>query len=292
MPKKYYSLVTNTDQSTADLYIFGYIISGWATAANEFFGLDTGDTSGLSIVKELKEISADTINVHINSMGGLTSEGLAIYNTLKNHSAKIVTMVDGFACSAASLIFMAGDERIMGDASLLMIHNAWMTAQGNAHQLRATAEELDKISEAAANAYASKINISREELDALLDGAEHDGTWISPEEAVEMGFATSIDKTSADGINQSAMSSLMRRMNSTAAQKADPDLKEIIRQTVEETVKAMSRSSIDVNDGLIYVTSADLAIPHDHIKVSEELIAKPEQKSLASRLFAMKKEKE
>lgn len=292
MPKKYYSLVTNTDQSTADLYIFGYITSGWSTAFDEAWGWDTGDVSGLSIVKELREVSADTINVHINSMGGLTAEGLAIYNTLKNHSAKIVTIVDGFACSAASLIFMAGDERIMGDASLLMIHNAWMTAQGNAHQLRATAEELDKISEAAANAYASKIKISREELDALLDGAEHDGTWISPEEAVEMGFATSIDKTSADGINQSAMSSLMRRMNSTASQKADPDLKEIIRQTVEETVKAMSGSYTDANDKIVplpHKPSADLAISKDYIKVSEEIIAEPEQKSLASRLFAMKK---
>lgn len=292
MPKKYYSLATNTDQSTADLYIFGDIASGWSTAIDEACGWDTGDVSGLSIVKELRDVSADTINVHINSMGGLTSEGLAIYNTLKNHSAKIVTMVDGFACSAASLIFMAGDERIMGDASLLMIHNAWMTAQGNAHQLRATAEELDKISEAAANAYASKIKISREELDALLDGAEHDGTWISPEEAVEMGFATSIDKTSADGINQSAMSSLMRRMNSTAAQKADPDLKEIIRQTVEETVKAMSGNTPDVNGGIVtlpYMTSADITISNDYIKTSKD-IAEPKQESLASRLFNMKKE--
>jgi ATP-dependent protease ClpP protease subunit len=294
MPKKYYSLVTNADQSTADLYIFGDITSGWSTAIDEAWGWDTGDVSGLSIVKELRDVSADTINVHINSMGGLTAEGLAIYNTLKNHSAKVVTMVDGFACSAASLIFMAGDERIMGDASLLMIHNAWMTAQGNAHQLRATAEELDKISEAAANAYASKINISREELDALLDGSEHDGTWISPEEAVEMGFATSIDKTSADGINQSAMSSLMRRMNSTAAQKADPDLKEIIRQTVEETVKAMSEPSLTVRDGNIsslYASSADITISNDYIKTSKDIIAEPEQKSLASRLFNMKKEK-
>jgi ATP-dependent protease ClpP protease subunit len=294
MPKKYYSLVTNADQSTADLYIFGDITSGWSTAIDEAWGWDTGDVSGLSIVKELRDVSADTINVHINSMGGLTAEGLAIYNTLKNHSAKVVTMVDGFACSAASLIFMAGDERIMGDASLLMIHNAWMTAQGNAHQLRATAEELDKISEAAANAYASKINISREELDALLDGSEHDGTWISPEEAVEMGFATSIDKTSADGINQNAMSSLMRRMNSTAAQKADPDLKEIIRQTVEETVKAMSETSLTVRDGNIsslYTSSADITISNDCIKTSKDIIAEPAQESLASRLFNMKKEK-
>nr|DAT59354.1 MAG TPA: Putative ATP dependent Clp protease [Caudoviricetes sp.] len=39
---------------------------------------------------------------------------------------------DGFACSAASVIFMAGDERIINEASLLMIHNAWTYANGNA----------------------------------------------------------------------------------------------------------------------------------------------------------------
>ena len=55
MPKKYYSLVTNTDQSTADLYIFGDITSGWLTGYNERYELETGDVSGISIVKELKE---------------------------------------------------------------------------------------------------------------------------------------------------------------------------------------------------------------------------------------------
>jgi hypothetical protein len=81
-------------------------------------------------------------------------------------------------------------------------------------------------------------------------------------------------------------------MNSTAAQKADPDLKEIIRQTVEETVKAMSGNAPDVNDKIVplpYMTSADLTISNAYIKTSKGIIAEPKKESLATRLFNMKK---
>ena len=193
MPNKYYSLTVNDQDSTADLYIFGDIIDEFDRALDEWwFGSDIGSVSGLSIVNDLEALDVDTINVHINSYGGLTSEGLAIYNTLKNHRAKVVTWCDGFACSAASIVFMAGDERVMGDASLLMIHNAWTSTSGNAAELRDQADVLDKISQGAANSYASCINLSREELDQLLDGPDHQGTWILPEEALEWGFCTAI----------------------------------------------------------------------------------------------------
>ena len=172
MPKnKYYSLTVNEQDSTADLYIFGDIVDELDRALDEWwFGTDLGAVSSLTIVNDLEALDVDTINVHINSYGGLTSEGLAIYNTLKNHKAKVVTWCDGFACSAASIVFMAGEERIMGDASLLMIHNAWMSATGNAVELRDQADVLDKISQGSANAYASAINLTREELDKLMDG--------------------------------------------------------------------------------------------------------------------------
>ena len=81
-------------------------------------------------------MDTDEIEVHINSNGGAVSEGLAIYNVLKNSKAKVTTYCDGFACSPASVIFMAGDERVMNGASLLMIHDAWTYGQGNAAELR------------------------------------------------------------------------------------------------------------------------------------------------------------
>jgi len=175
--KKYYSLETNS--SEADIYIFGDITS-W-----EYF---ENDVSSYTLSKELQMLDVDRINVHINSYGGEVAEGLAIYNMLRNHKAKVRTVCDGFACSIASVIFMAGDERIMNSASLLFIHNAWTMAVGNAQQLRKEADDLDVISQGAFAAYMALANIPEETLREML-GAE---TWILPEDALEMGFATAI----------------------------------------------------------------------------------------------------
>ena len=179
MGKKYYALETNGKE--ADIYIFGDITS-W-----EWFD---SDVSSYTLSKEIQELGDDieTINVHINSYGGEVAEGLAIYNMLRNHKAKIRTYCDGFACSIASVIFMAGDERIMSNSSLLMVHNAWMYTAGNADQLRKDADDLDKINQASINAYMQHINITEDELKKLLD----EETWILPSEALEMGFATAI----------------------------------------------------------------------------------------------------
>lgn len=213
--KKFYSMETNQETRTADILIFGDIVDAFNTGLNEAWDMDLGEVSGLSIAKEIKALDVDTINVHINSMGGYTSEGLAILNVLKCHPAKIVTFCDGFACSAASLVFMAGEERVMGSASALMIHNAWIDAEGNAAQLRQTADTLDKISKAAGNAYAEVVNIDRKDLDDMLDGENHEGTWILPDEAVSMGFATKIAQNDASSIaNQSVMRQIMQKVKS------------------------------------------------------------------------------
>ncbi len=211
--KKYYSLVDSGN--SADLYIFGDIVDSLSTAIDEACQLDSGDTSGYSLVKDLNALSKDInqINVHINSFGGYTNEGIAIYNTLKNSNAKVVTYCDGFACSAASLVFMAGDERIMGNGSMLMIHNAWNQAIGNAEELRQQADELEKISKSASECYLDKVSISEEELQTLLDGTNHNGTWISASEAVDMGFATKISKSDdASSVANQSVKQLLSNM--------------------------------------------------------------------------------
>jgi len=176
--KKYYAL--SIAKNEADIYIFGDITS-WEWLEN--------DISSYTLSKEISALTdVDTINVHINSYGGEVAEGLAIYNSLRNHPAKIRTICDGFACSVASVIFMAGDERIMNSASLLMVHNAWMYAEGNSNDLRKAADDLDKITQACINAYMSRVSVSEEQLKALLDAE----SWILPADALEMGFATSV----------------------------------------------------------------------------------------------------
>jgi len=198
---RYFQLVQDTED-TADLYIFGDICK-WAWE-------EDGDANGMTIVKKLRALNVKTINVHINSYGGDVSEGLAIYNVLRESSAQIVTVCDGFACSAASVVFMAGDKRIMRPASLLMIHNAWTYAMGNAAELRKSADDLDTITQASVEAYKQVATISEDEIKALMDAE----TWILPDDAVAYGFATDIDDDDddEDELMQSAFGLISQRL--------------------------------------------------------------------------------
>lgn len=189
----YYAL--ETKGSEANITIYGDITS---------FPWLEGDVSSANLSNKLAALGdVSRINVFINSYGGEVAEGAAIYNALKRHPAKVVTYCDGFACSIASVIFMAGDERIMNEASLLMVHNAWQCAAGNAAQLRKAADDLDKVNQIALTAYKEHFKGSEDELQALLDAE----SWILPSEAVEHGFATSIVKPDSDKASQSARAS-------------------------------------------------------------------------------------
>jgi len=206
--KLYYALETNGTE--ASLNIFGDITS-WPWLES--------DVSAYNLSKKLDELSdVSKIDVYINSYGGEVAEGLAIYNALKRHKAKVVTHCEGFACSIASVIFMAGDERVMSESSLLMVHNAWTRGVGNAAELRKQADDLDKITQASITAYKAHSNLSEEEIKALLDAE----TWILPEEAIEYGFATAIDETESDKTSQSARAALVNIVKGAVKQAGDP----------------------------------------------------------------------
>lgn len=176
--KKYYAL--DTRDGEVDIYIYGDITSQpW----------EESDVTSFSLSSQLAALDEDTkINVYINSYGGEVAEGLAIYNALKRRGEHVSTYCDGFACSAASVVFMAGYNRIMYPTSLLFIHNAWTLSSGDSDQLRKDADDLDVITAASESAYLADVNISVDALKSMMD----DETWISPEQALEMGFATQI----------------------------------------------------------------------------------------------------
>lgn len=196
--KKYYSLAKQNNE--AELYIYGDITS-WEYLES--------DVSSYTLSRELRELDVETINVYINSYGGEVAEGLAIYNSLVRHKAKVITHDDGFSASIAAVIFMAGDERIMTIASLLFIHNAWMATAGNASQLRKEAGDLETITAASVAIFMKHINITEEALKAMLDAEK----WLLPKDALEMGFATSIvGETSSKNASQSVKKMLFEML--------------------------------------------------------------------------------
>lgn len=140
--------------------------------------------------KDLKETpKGQDINLHINSPGGSVTDGIAIYNMLKRHEGAVHVFIDGIAASMASVIAMAGNTITMPENTLMMIHNPWGGAIGDAEELRKTADVLDKMKESLISAYASKSGKDHDEISQIMDAE----TWYTGAEAVEHGFATDLE---------------------------------------------------------------------------------------------------
>lgn len=192
---KYLNFRKLNEQET-ELYIYGDIRKkDWI---DDWFGTGKDVTEAFSLKDALAKIDTPILTVRINSYGGSVSEGLAIYNLLQDYKGHLRTVVDGFACSAASVIFMAGAERIVPESGLLMIHNAWNRATGDSNAMKKAAEDLEKQTQPSVNIYVSKTGLSEEKVKEMMD---HE-TWITSKEAFELGFATNLEK------NDSAKQSL------------------------------------------------------------------------------------
>jgi ATP-dependent Clp protease protease subunit len=138
--------------------------------------------------------------VHINSPGGGVFSGIAIHNTLKNHSALKSVYIDGMAASIASVIAMAGDEIIMPKNSMMMIHNPMSWAVGYEEDLRKEADLLAKVKTPILESYmARNKKIDKDKISQLMNAE----TWMTAEEAVELGFADKFDAKKEATINMS-----------------------------------------------------------------------------------------
>ena len=156
--------------SKAEVFIYDEI-GGYGVGANNFIQ----DLEGLGDVEQ--------IDLRISSPGGSIIEGNVIFNAIKRHPANVTVYIDGMAASMASVIAMAGDEILMADNALLMIHNPWTVSIGDSEQLRKDADLMDKMKSAITNAY-GRSNYSEEELEELMNAE----TWFTADEAIEAGF--------------------------------------------------------------------------------------------------------
>jgi ATP-dependent protease ClpP protease subunit len=164
----------------AEVMIYGDIGESWfeeTVTAREF-------------VRDLAAVDADHLTVRINSHGGSVVDGLAIYNAIRRHPATVTTRVEGVAASIASYIAMAGDERLIAENALYMMHGAWTVAAGPSKKLREAADLLDLHTASMVSAYASASGKPVEDIRALLsDGEDH---WMSADEALAEGYFTAI----------------------------------------------------------------------------------------------------
>ncbi|MFR0770947.1 MAG: head maturation protease, ClpP-related [Limosilactobacillus pontis] len=235
---KYLTIKQESKTSTPEMYIDGEIVT------DEYEDSDTSAAGFRDALKSLGDVKK--INLHVNSPGGSVFEGIAIYNMLKQSSAQINVYVDGLAASIASVIAMSGDTIFMPSNAMLMIHNPWTMAVGNANELRKQADDLDQITKSSVQTYLAKAGDKLDEttLKQLMD----DETWLTAREAVDYGLADEVMEANK------------------AAASIDKRFAERYRHVPEQLIKQVEQK-------------ADVSKPEQ--KLSEEQLNKIHEKALA-----------
>lgn len=147
------------------------------------------DNTERRISAALRSIGKRDVTVSINSPGGNFFNGLAIYNVLRAHPAKVTVNVVGIAGSAASVIAMAGDEILMADGSFIMVHNASAIIIGNKYDTSDATDLLSEIDDAMAEVYAARSGVEKSVAARWMDRRRGDGTMFNASSAVANGMA-------------------------------------------------------------------------------------------------------
>lgn len=157
----------------------------------------------------LRSLGKGPVTVAINSPGGDMFEGLAMYSMLREHPGEVTVKVMGIAASAASIIAMAGDQVQVARAGFLMIHNCWLLAAGNRHELRDIADQLEPFDLAMADVYAARTGEDVKAMQKLMDRE----SYIGGSAAVSQGFADSLlESDEISKTDESKNASAVRRM--------------------------------------------------------------------------------
>lgn len=196
MPRqdKVFVCFQKAEDDTHKLYIYddvtAYGTFNWST-----WSYEESETSAKYFQEQLAAIpDTATIELHINSNGGSVKEGVAIYSQLKQKNCKKVGYVDGVAYSVAFLILQACDERVMGLGTSALIHNMWMSVDGNAKELRKAADDLDTLMESNRQIFLEKSNLEEQQLIDMMEAE----TFLTPDQCLEYGLIDKIDSYQAD----------------------------------------------------------------------------------------------
>lgn len=225
----------------AKVKIYGEIISHEdATLA------DMGYSNLSSLQNQLDGLTGD-ITVAINSVGGDVDTGFAMYSQLrryaKENNAKITTISEGKCASIATVVFLAGDERIVNRYIDPFVHNAWTFAVGDSGELTKVAADLEAVNAKLAKFYAEHTNLTEEEARELMDAE----TNITPEEAVNIRFATKIEEV----MRPVALQRVKTKSNTKAMSKNDSKILAKLK-----AIFASDASNLEVftstNDALVF----------------------------------------
>ena len=202
-------------------------VGGYITTDTDAFSADAGaQTTPAILRKQLDNIKgAKALEVHINSPGGEVFSAIEMRQALLKHpAAKKTVYIDGLCASAATLLACIDAPIVMAEGSYIMIHNPMSLAMGDYREMRAQADVLKSMADQFACIYAKATNQMPAYINELMDAE----TWLTPEDAMSLGFPIETTDKSADmmSILISPMSNQMKAFYHNVPAKlfeADPD---------------------------------------------------------------------
>lgn len=148
---------------------------------------DQKGTELIDIIQQVKsQTGATSFRVHINSEGGVVDTGFDIFNYLKSLQLPITTVGSGLVASIATVIFMAGDTRILTSGTQFMIHSPMGGIDGTADEIEAYAQSVRDCENKLIKFYTNQTGLGTDAIAPLL----RNETWLTNEQATSLGFAT------------------------------------------------------------------------------------------------------
>lgn len=170
---------------TVKIPIKGVIISNDYKDAYDYFGMES---TAPKDVENLLPTNNESVELIINSPGGLVNAGSEIYTVLKEYKGEVIAKIVGQASSAASVVALAGDKVLISPTANYMLHNARVSVEGDHHTLRNQANANENISLGIANLYANRTGMTIDEVIQMMDKT----TYLNAQQAKEYGFVDEI----------------------------------------------------------------------------------------------------
>ena len=273
-----YNIVENELEDSAEITMYGEVVQDrprryWDEEKdNERLYIVLGE-----FLKDLEKVkNRRSITVRINSPGGELYAGIAIMNRLGELDGEVVTVVDGLAASAASIILQGGKRRKVHKGSLVMVHGASSFFFGyyNRKQLKERADQLDAANRTAIEAYAQRTGLEREEISALLDQT----VWMTGQEAIDKGFADELVEggSVSMGISQDSAYMMVNGIRMpTAGLGVIPEGLPVVNGAVIPGIDPVIADKTNRNEGGTEMTAEELREKYPEQVAEIEASAKP-----------------
>lgn len=217
------------------------------------------------------ENAVDVLELEINSPGGSVFDGYTIYQeikSLRDRGVVVNATITGMAASMASVICMACDNVAMVKHGRMMIHDASSTTQGNAEQLRKTADLLDGISDNIADIYHEKTGMDKDKIRRMMKLE----TWMNAKESLDNGFVNEVIGEQFDIRQEKAESSHMNFLNRLTNPSSEESIERIAALEADISAQAADFQTRITAAELALQEAAELTAENIELRIKAELV--------------------